>query len=92
MKKTQMVGIAILGMLAGCQGQTSDTMGENKNKEKCYGISKKGMNACGNSWHGCGGKSIKDGAKDEWIYLSSGVCSKIVGGSLKEGASSKPKG
>ena len=39
--------------------------------EKCYGVAKAGMNDCGTSKHGCGGKVPK------------GTCEKIVGGSLE---------
>lgn len=86
MNKTKIVGLAVLGMMAGCQGQSSDSMNKSAmGIEKCYGIVKKGMNACGNSKHGCSGKSVKDGAKDEWVKLPKGLCKKLVGGNLKEG-------
>jgi uncharacterized membrane protein len=50
--------------------------------EKCYGISKKGMNDCGNAQHQCSGMAPKDDDAEEWIYLPKGSCEKIAGGSL----------
>ena len=49
--------------------------------EKCYGVARKGMNDCGNSHHQCGGMAATDGAPDEWIYVPTGTCRKIAGGS-----------
>lgn len=50
--------------------------------EKCYGITKAGMNDCGTSTHGCAGEAKTDSAKDEFINVPTGLCKKIVGGSL----------
>lgn len=50
--------------------------------EKCYGIAKAGMNDCGTSTHSCSGEAKKDGEKDEFLNLPTGLCKKIVGGSL----------
>ena len=47
---------------------------------KCKGIAKKGMNDCGNSMHGCGGKAKKANDPSEWVYVPEGVCKKITGG------------
>ena len=51
--------------------------------EKCYGVSKKGLNDCHNAEHRCGGRAKVDGASDEWVYLPEGTCEKIVGGSVE---------
>lgn len=50
--------------------------------EKCYGIAKAGMNDCGTAVHGCAGEAKINGAKDEFINVPTGLCKKIVGGSL----------
>jgi uncharacterized membrane protein len=56
-----------------------------KGMEKCYGISKAGLNDCGTATNsGCAGSSKTDNDKDAWIYLPKGTCNKIVGGSTKE--------
>ena len=52
--------------------------------EKCGGIVKAGKNDCGNSKHSCAGQSAKDSDKDEWVYVPSGTCEKIVGATLKQ--------
>ena len=51
--------------------------------EKCYGIAKAGQNDCQNSAGSCAGTSKADAQPDAWIYVPTGTCSKIVGGSLK---------
>lgn len=49
--------------------------------EKCFGIVKAGLNDCQTASHSCAGTSTADNAKDSWIYVPAGTCSKIVGGS-----------
>lgn len=49
--------------------------------EKCYGISKAGTNDCQTATHSCAGTSTVDNAPDSWIYVPTGTCAKIVGGS-----------
>lgn len=51
--------------------------------EKCYGVVKAGMNDCGNAQHNCGGEAKINSAKNEWVNMPTGLCNKIVGGSLK---------
>lgn len=51
--------------------------------EKCYGIAKAGKNDCFTAKNACGGTSEVDRQGDAWIYLPTGVCAKIVGGSLE---------
>jgi uncharacterized membrane protein len=50
--------------------------------EKCSGVVKAGKNDCGTSQHGCAGQAKKDGDREEWLYVPSGTCEKIVGASL----------
>lgn len=51
--------------------------------EKCYGIAHAGKNDCGTATHSCAGESAMDADKASWIYVPSGTCKNIVGGSLK---------
>jgi uncharacterized membrane protein len=51
--------------------------------EKCYGISKKGVNDCGTKDHSCAGAAKRDADPEEWLYVPSGTCKKIVGGHLQ---------
>jgi len=51
--------------------------------EKGFGIVKAGLNDCQTARHSCSGTATADNAKDSWIYLPAGTCSKINGGSLE---------
>ncbi|MBP9763956.1 MAG: DUF2282 domain-containing protein [Gammaproteobacteria bacterium] len=51
--------------------------------EKCYGIAKKGMNACGTKYHSCAGVATTNNDPDEWILVAEGTCKKL-GGTLKK--------
>jgi uncharacterized membrane protein len=50
--------------------------------EKCYGIVKAGMNDCQTTNQSCAGSATKDKQADAFLFLPSGACKKIVGGSL----------
>ncbi len=54
--------------------------------EKCYGIAKAGKNDCAGGAESCAGQATQDGAKNAWIGVPKGTCSKIVGGSTTEGS------
>lgn len=62
--------------------------GDKEGKEKCYGVVKAGKNMCGSAdgKHSCMGHATEDGNANEWIYLPTGVCEKLVGGSLTAAA------
>ncbi len=54
--------------------------------EKCYGVAKAGLNDCAaGPGTSCAGTSTVDGQDNAWMYVLSGSCEKIVGGSLTEG-------
>ena len=77
--RSALAGLLALGVAHAALAQ--DTKPE---KEKCYGIAKKGQNDCGTATHSCAGKSTKDKAPDEWKYVAKGTCLQI-GGSLRPG-------
>lgn len=52
--------------------------------EKCSGIAKTGKNDCGTSKHSCAGQAATNGDKEEWGYVPTGSCEKIVGGEVKK--------
>jgi uncharacterized membrane protein len=54
-----------------------------KGMEKCYGVVKAGKNDCGAKGHSCAGQAKKNNDPNEWIYLPTGTCEKIVGGVVK---------
>ncbi|WP_259666324.1 DUF2282 domain-containing protein [Rhizobium lentis] len=39
------------------------------------------MNDCQTASHSCAGTATADNAKDSWIYVPAGTCTKITGGS-----------
>lgn len=75
---TAIAGALALGLFA-----ADDAMAAKKDAEKCYGIVKAGMNDCGTSKHACAGQAKVDGDPEEWVYVPSGTCEKIVGGQVK---------
>lgn len=82
MKRTDfIVHSAVAGLLA--LGLTSGSaLAAKGDMEKCGGIVKAGQNDCGTAKHSCAGQATKDGGKDEWVYVPTGTCEKIVGGSV----------
>jgi uncharacterized membrane protein len=54
-------------------------------QEKCYGIAKAGKNDCASmaKTHTCAGQAKMDGAGGDFLVLPEGLCTKIVGGSMK---------
>ena len=40
------------------------------------------MNDCASKAHSCAGQSAKDSDPSEWIYVPTGTCAKIVGGTV----------
>ena len=49
--------------------------------EKCFGIAKAGKNDCQTANSSCAGTSKRDQQGDAWIYMPTGACDKVVGGS-----------
>ena len=82
MKKELALSLAV-ATLAFTSSGTVQAGADKKNKERCYGVAKKGQNDCAANDHKCQGHSIKDGDPTEWVYMPKGLCSKIVGGKLK---------
>ena len=51
--------------------------------EKCYGVAAAGQNDCQTANSSCAGTSTVGGQPDAWIYVPTGTCAKINGGSLE---------
>jgi uncharacterized membrane protein len=49
--------------------------------EKCYGIVKAAKNDCATVTSSCAGTAKRDNQPDSWVYVPTGTCDKIVGGS-----------
>ncbi len=60
-----------------------------QNREKCYGVVKAGMNDCATATSSCAGSSTKDKQADAFVFVPSGLCEKLVGGSLTAGTEKK---
>jgi len=50
--------------------------------EKCAGIAKAHQNDCAAKMHSCAGQAAKDNEPDSWVYLPTGTCAKIAGGTV----------
>jgi uncharacterized membrane protein len=82
-----MVNTALVSVLAmGLGTASTNVLAGKAGFEKCAGIVKAEMNACGTSKHACGGKAKTDADAEEWIYLPKGTCEKIVKATLKQEA------
>lgn len=84
-QKHQWAQLAVAAILsAGVAVGTGETLAEEEAPmEKCYGIAKKGMNACGTPKHSCAGVAETDNDPEEWILVPVGTCKK-QGGTLKK--------
>lgn len=51
--------------------------------EKCYGVSKAGMNDCFTAANSCAGTVDRDNKPDAWIYVPKGTCLRITGARLE---------
>jgi uncharacterized membrane protein len=51
--------------------------------EKCYGVTKAGMNDCKTANGSCAGTAKMDHQKDAFIVVPVGTCAKIAGGTLE---------
>lgn len=87
MKKSQfIVASAVAAALSMSVAGTSQSQPAPKPEfkaEKCYGVVKAGKNDCQTATSSCAGTSKRDGQTDAWIYVPSGACGRIVGGSLE---------
>jgi uncharacterized membrane protein len=52
--------------------------------EKCYGIAAVSQNDCQTATHSCAGESKRARDANSWIYVPTGTCSKIAGGTLNK--------
>ncbi len=77
---TAILSLSTTGALAHLEPKKGENM------EKCYGVVKAGKNDCSTKAgkHGCAGMAKTDADPNEWVKLPSGLCEKLVGGSLAE--------
>ncbi len=95
LNSTLVISSAIAGLLVVSTATSANAADEKKQeREKCYGIAKKGMNDCGTAKHTCAGKATADNMQDEWKYAPKGSCEKMggtakIGGAPADGKTSK---
>ncbi len=80
MKHATSIAAAIAAALALVPPSAAVQAAEN---EKCYGIAAAGKNDCQTASNSCAGMSTVDNQPDAWIYVPTGTCEKIAGGSLE---------
>jgi len=84
MSKRLLISTAVGGLVAfaqvAIQAQPAPT--PSFAAEKCFGIAKAGKNDCAANGHSCQGQAKADSNVKEWVYLPTGTCARIVGGSL----------
>lgn len=93
MNQRLIVSSALASVLAlGLLGQAS-AGGDEKGKEKCYGIAKAGQNDCGNlsGSHSCSGSAKVDMSPEEWKYVAKGTCKELKGMSAEEAKAAMKK-
>lgn len=73
---------ALAAALAGIAGATAGPADQPSYRfEKCYGIVKAAKNDCATTTSSCAGTAKRDGQPDAWIFVPTGTCDRIVGGS-----------
>lgn len=62
-------------------GTSTPSFAAKGSKEKCYGISLAGQNACGNiqGTHSCAGLATTDNDPGEWRLVTAGLCEDLGG-------------
>ena len=51
-------------------------------RERCYGVTKAGMNDCATGVHSCASQSRADRDEREWIWVPNGTCKRLANGKL----------
>jgi len=86
MARSAVAGLMSLGLLSAGSALAQDQ----KNMEKCWGISKAGQNDCGSdkTAHSCAGQSKRDYDANDFKAVKTGTCLQM-GGSLVQGKAGK---
>ena len=74
---------AALGIVAVTQAHAGPAPKPSFNFEKCFGVAASGQNDCQTATNSCAGTVTQPMQADAWIYVPTGVCGKISGGSLE---------
>ncbi|HEY4162175.1 MAG TPA: DUF2282 domain-containing protein [Dongiaceae bacterium] len=74
---------AALGIAASTRAYAGPAPKPAYDSEKCFGIAAGGQNDCQTATNSCAGTVTQPQEGDAWIYVPTGVCQKISGGSLE---------
>ena len=90
MNRDLMLRSAIAGLLAAGVSVGGNVLAQDKNQEKCWGVSKAGQNDCGSNKtaHSCAGHSKADYDPNDFNVVKAGSCVQM-GGSLTQGEPGK---
>jgi len=72
-----------LGVLVNSTAAASEPLVYCKAQERCFGVARAGRNDCATANSSCAGTARQDFQKDAWMYVPTGSCDKLAGGSLK---------
>lgn len=75
--------VVSLGVLVTSTAAASEPLVYCKEQERCFGVAKVGKNDCATATSSCAGTARRDFQKDAWMYVPTGSCDKLAGGSLK---------
>ncbi len=87
MNTRRVVSSALASAVAlGLTGVVAAAFAQEKRKEACYGVAKRGQNDCANlsGTHSCAGQSKVDFDPGEWKYVAVGTCKKLKGKTAEE--------
>ncbi len=79
MKKSHLLIHSAIASLIAVSTLTATQAFAAEDKEKCYGVAKKGQNDCGTSKHACTGEAAADNLPEEWKYVAKGTCEQVGG-------------
>ena len=80
---TMLAATSVLGALAlAATSAHAGPVAQPDGSQKCYGVAKAGHNDCAAGVHCCAGQSVMNMDKSSFVYLPTGACSKLAGGSL----------
>ena len=74
---------AAVGIAAASQAFAGPAAKPAYNFEKCFGVAASGQNDCQTATNSCAGTVTQPMTGDAWIFVPTGVCGKISGGSLE---------
>jgi len=79
------VMLAIAGAMLGAVAASTRHGGQGSvERERCYGVARRGVNDCANAVHSCAKQGSADADQREWIAVPKGTCLRLAGGVLDE--------